>query len=205
MTDDFLKGAYDLDGAKNVREYYDRWSGSYDSELEAAGYATPARVAEALAAAGAKGPVLDFGCGTGLSGAALRDAGFDEIDGLDVSSEMLERAAEKGIYRRVIHVSAGAELPVAPGDYGAVAAAGVIGAGAAPLSVFDAIVETMGDGTHFAFSFNDHTLEDPSFEAAVTAAIEAGKLREISRENGDHLPDLGIKAVVYVLERTRNP
>ncbi|WP_163849745.1 class I SAM-dependent DNA methyltransferase [Pseudooceanicola aestuarii] len=203
MTEEFLKGVYGLTDPKALRDHYDRWSHSYDDDLRQAGYATPTRVAQALKDAGGSGPVLDFGCGTGLSGAALHAAGFDRIDGLDVSAEMLERAADKGIYRRVIHVRPDDDLPVQRGDYAAIVATGVIGAGAAPLSVFDALLAVLGTGALLAFSFNDHTLEDPDYEARVTAACEDGSLRLISREAGPHLPQEGIGAVVYVAERTR--
>jgi hypothetical protein len=59
-----------------------------------AGYATPARLAEALAAhvPDRTAPLLDFGCGTGLSGQALRAAGFTTLDGTDITPGMLEKA-----------------------------------------------------------------------------------------------------------------
>ena len=62
------------------------------------GYATPPRVAMALRLAGAnveKG-VLDYGCGTGLSGMALAAVGFQVIDGTDISPEMLSQAEGRG-------------------------------------------------------------------------------------------------------------
>jgi predicted TPR repeat methyltransferase len=40
--------------------------------------------------------ILDFGCGTGLSGLALQNAGFTNIDGLDISAPMLEKAKGAG-------------------------------------------------------------------------------------------------------------
>jgi predicted TPR repeat methyltransferase len=44
--------------------------------------------------------MLDAGCGTGLTGAALRAAGFTgPIDGLDLSPASLEEAEKRGVYR----------------------------------------------------------------------------------------------------------
>ena len=43
--------------------------------------------------------ILDYGCGTGLSGYALQAVGFENIDGLDISQEMVRLAEKKLIYR----------------------------------------------------------------------------------------------------------
>lgn len=43
--------------------------------------------------------VLDLACGTGRIGAWLKGRGAGEIDGVDITPEMLERAREKGAYR----------------------------------------------------------------------------------------------------------
>ena len=52
--------------------------------MAASRYATPVRIAAALRQMASPGdPILDYGCGTGLSGAALREAGFALVDGTD--------------------------------------------------------------------------------------------------------------------------
>ena len=43
--------------------------------------------------------VLDAGCGTGLAGAELAKRGFETVDGMDISPEMLGIAREKNAYR----------------------------------------------------------------------------------------------------------
>jgi SAM-dependent methyltransferase len=40
----------------------------------------------------------DLGCGTGRTGAWLRDRGVGRVDGVDVTPEMLERARERGVF-----------------------------------------------------------------------------------------------------------
>lgn len=199
----YLDRVYEIDSPESAEAFYDDWAEAYDAELMENGYATPARVAAALARHmdARDAPILDFGCGTGLSGRALAETGFTVIDGLDLSAEMLAVAERTGVYRRLKRIEAGAALPATPGDYAAVTAAGVIGHGAAPLDVFDAILQALGPGGLFVFSFNDHTLEDPAFEGRVTAATESGDARLLERAYGDHIPAIGLKAVVYVLQK----
>ncbi|MEO0683020.1 MAG: methyltransferase domain-containing protein, partial [Pseudomonadota bacterium] len=99
----FLEKAYTARDAASTRVLYDDWAASYEAEVGEQGYATPGRCADALkhCADDMSAPVLDFGCGTGLSGLALKLAGFETIDGVDLSAEMLEGARSKNVYRHL--------------------------------------------------------------------------------------------------------
>ncbi|MEM8538331.1 MAG: methyltransferase, partial [Pseudomonadota bacterium] len=119
---------------------YADWADTYDAEVQARGYRTPDRLAKALAdVAGADTPILDFGCGTGIGGMALRKAGFQIIDGTDVTPEMLAKAADAGIYRNT-WVSQPGQFDFAPGTYAVITAIGVISLGAAPADTLDAVI-----------------------------------------------------------------
>ena len=48
------------------------------------------------------GSILDLGCGTGLAGVELRDSSRN-LEGIDVSSAMLEQARQKNVYDRLTH------------------------------------------------------------------------------------------------------
>ena len=127
----FLDGAYDLPDRRATAAFYADWAASYDAEIADNGYATPARCAAALAAHAERlaDPVLDVGCGTGLSGLALAAAGFRTVDGTDLSAEMLARAAARsesgpqprpagrGVYRRLFRGDLADPLPFGPGVY----------------------------------------------------------------------------------------
>ena len=203
MGEGYLSKVYEARDADDTRTLYDAWAESYDSELGAEGYATPKRCAEALAAhlQDRAAPILDFGCGTGLSGQALARVGFEVIDGVDLSADMLAEANQKGVYRKLTQIEAEAPLPFGQGAYDAIAAIGVIGAGAAPISVFDRLMESLGPGGLLVFSFNDHTLADPSNEARVNEWLDCGAARLLFREDGPHLRWLDLNATVYVIER----
>ncbi|WP_375227637.1 class I SAM-dependent DNA methyltransferase [Roseobacter sp. S98] len=203
MTDSFLDKVYDARDAASTRKLYDDWSGSYDSEVTGQGYATPGRCAAALASftEDFTAPVLDFGCGTGLSGDALTAAGFKTIDGLDLSQEMIDQAAQKGIYRSLNRIDADGTLAFAPGTYSAIAAIGVIGAGAAPVSMFHVLMNALASGGKLVFSYNDHALEDPAYEAALCEWVDCGAATLLFREHGPHLPGIDLKSNVYVVEK----
>lgn len=203
MAEKFLDKVYEARGAEGTRALYDAWAASYEAEIGEEGYATPARCAEALARhledRGA--PVLDFGCGTGLSGLALRAAGFGTLDGVDLSAGMIEGARAKGIYRRLTQIEAGAPLPHSPGAYAAIAAIGVIGAGAAPIATFDVLMRGLAPGGLMVLSFNDHALADPAHEAKLRSYTDRGAARLRFLEYGPHLPGKHLNSNVYVVEK----
>ena len=204
MTNGFLDKAYDIEGTEATRTLYDAWSTSYESEVAEHGYATPGRVADALRkyAPDTGIAILDFGCGTGLSGLALKLAGFQTIDGIDISAEMLAQARAKKLYRNLQQVAVDQDIPVQTGDYNIITAIGVIGAGAAPAPVFDTLINLLPSGGYFAFSFNDHTLQDPRFEGKLNHYLQAGTARLLFQEYGDHLPGINMNSTVYVVEKT---
>ena len=89
------------DDAKQVATHYAKWASQYDKDTEAYGYVGPRSAAQALARhvdPASAGRILDIGCGTGLTGLALRELGYEHIDGADLSPEMLALATKKGVY-----------------------------------------------------------------------------------------------------------
>ncbi|AXI46823.1 methyltransferase type 11 [Sulfitobacter sp. SK012] len=203
MNHNFLDKAYAARDADSTRALYDDWSSSYDAEIGEIGYATPDRCAAALAEfmpdKGA--PILDVGCGTGLSGAALKHAGFTVIDGVDVSADMLALAKQKNVYRTLTQIEADTPLSHTPGTYAAISAVGVVGAGGAPTTLFDMLMQSLGPGGKLVFSLNDHALSDSANEARVMEWTDCAAAALLFREHGDHLPGIDLKSNVYVLEK----
>lgn len=89
-----------------VARLYAGMASTFDNHLvEHLDYRTPSLLIEQLkpwlqefAARGSHGPaVLDLGCGTGLFGVAIRSYA-STLAGVDLSAEMLAKAADRGIY-----------------------------------------------------------------------------------------------------------
>lgn len=202
MTDTPLTSAHALRGTSETRGFYDAWASRYEADLLAAGYATPARIAGALHRTGTptEARVLDFGCGTGLSGMALVARGYTRIDGCDLSPEMMALAEARQIYGR-LHGSQGPLPPeILPGDHDVITATGAIGHGAGPATLLGDLAALLPPGGRLAFSLNDPTLADPAYQGALAALCDGG-WRVLLREHGPHLPQMGMGATVLVLER----
>jgi len=90
------------------RTVYDGWAKNYESDIRKWGYNLPERTAslvkEHLPSTTTTGHILDAGAGDGLSGVALRQAGFNSnftVTGVDYSDEMLKIAEERKCYDKV--------------------------------------------------------------------------------------------------------
>lgn len=184
---------------EETRAIYSGWAKDYDADVTGAGYETPARLARALAAAGADkaAPVLDFGCGTGLSGKALAAEGFAVIDGTDITPEMVEVARDLGLYRDLRATEPGA--PPGPG-YRAITATGVVSLGAAPPETLHDILGALSPGGLLAVSYNDATLADARYTDAMAEATDS--IAElVSEDYGPHLRAKDMGSTVYVLRK----
>ncbi|MEX0319704.1 MULTISPECIES: class I SAM-dependent methyltransferase [unclassified Ruegeria] len=203
MSEKFLKDTYSLDSPEETKAHYEKWAASYDDEVGEHGYATPGRVAEALWSKlpEPQTPILDYGCGTGLSGLALRRAGFEVIDGVDPTPQMLEGARAKGVYRNLSSFEITDPDPLEQGAYKAITAIGVIGVGAAPPQTFDLLMKALPKGGLLAFSFNDHALADPSYSGRLNDWLDMGAARLLFKEYGPHLPGMDLKSDVYIVEK----
>lgn len=181
---------------------YQDWATSYEKDVKEAGYATPGRIALALSQhADLTKPVLDFGCGTGLSGLALLAAGFVRVDGTDITPEMLERARAKNLYRKLWQGSPDERPQIFPGDYAAITATGVISLGAAPPETLDILLECLDAGGLLAFSYNDATLQDQSYTDKLTSVLASQTAHLLYENYGPHLPKKDMNSSVYVLEK----
>ena len=202
MTTTYLDKIYSADSA-DLRPFYAQWAPSYDQEVGENGYVTPLRIAKALArhVKDLSIPILDYGCGTGVSGQAFQEVGFLTIDGVDISAEMLEVAAKKKIYRHLEVFAPETGPNVKLGAYQIIAAVGVIGAGAAPLAILDKMMALLAPKGLLVFSFNDHTLEDPAYDGLVEDYVNQGQAVLHLKEYGDHLPKQKINSNIYILEK----
>ena len=202
MAKSYLNDVYD-GGTNDSREVYASWASTYDNEVQKNGYVTPERVAKALKdiVTNQSEVILDYGCGTGLSGSALQAVGFTNIDGLDVSQEMVSLAEKKSIYKKLTVFDPSTKIPVHADQYKIITAIGVIGAGAAPLEVFDNLFSLLPPSGLFAFSFNDHTLTDPNYEGKVKQCLSSGQAIILHKSYGNHLPKANLKSNIYILKK----
>lgn len=202
--------------AAYVKELFDAYAPRFDADLEGRlGYRTPALLAGLLAQAGiapdGSRRVLDLGCGTGLSGVALKPFAR-RMTGLDLSPRMLAEARGRGLYDALEEADLLDWLPRQAARFDLVAAADVLNylgdlgpalrgiAGAlAPGGVAAFSVEA-GAAAPFALGPGLRYRHDP---AHVAALARAAGLVEIARRDAVLREEKGVPVdgVLFLLRR----
>jgi predicted TPR repeat methyltransferase len=82
-----LDSVYSAASPDALAKAYADWAATYDGETAALGYLLPFLIAAWVAryVPVGDGPLLDAGCGTGLTGPQLKALGYRDIAGLDLS------------------------------------------------------------------------------------------------------------------------
>ncbi len=180
--------AFDLDRAYAVvtpednRRLYADWAATYDEGFLAAhGYVYHRSVVAAFLRRDREvGPVLDVGCGTGVVGQELARQGVVEIDGIDLSPQMLEVAATKltdsgaGVYRTLISADLTTTVDIADGSYTGVVSAGTFTHGHLGPEPLGELVRIAAPGAVLAIGINADYFESAGFADWFARAISNG-------------------------------
>lgn len=172
MTKDIIDDTPEIWGkdystdSTTVQQDYDTFAetGSYDQTFEEWGYIGPETAAAILknyVPAGSR--ILDAACGSGLTGTALKNLGFEHIEGIDISAALLELAARTGAYERLEQVDMQSfPLPFEDDEFEAV---NFIGA----LTYFETdeilreLCRIVRSGGHVVFSQRDDIMRDQDY------------------------------------------
>ncbi len=140
---------------KYIVEYFDSFAPGFDAKLSGVlGYDVPKKLCWMVAEATEpehKYRALDAGCGTGLCGPLLRPLSW-ELTGVDLSPKMLEEAAKRGVYDRLVCEELTAFLNRCAGSFDLVVAADVMVYIGNLEPIFFAAAMAIRPGGLFAFS-----------------------------------------------------
>lgn len=189
MSDDIgLDDAYSLKSASDVKRLYRRWADTFeDGFLVEHGYVYHVHVVEEFvrrAAIGPTDPVLDVGCGTGVGGVELRRHGPWPIDGLDLSPEMLAKAADKvddggqSIYRNLFEANVLEPLNLGEERYGGAISIGTFTHGHVGPDAIDQLVTLVQPGGLLALGVNEAFYARADFGAHFGQMVTAGFITE---------------------------
>jgi predicted TPR repeat methyltransferase len=174
-----LGRVYAAKNAGELSEAYAAWSNTYDRETAEKGYCLPFVIGAWLAryVPRGAGPILDAGCGTGLSGPYLQALGYGDVKGLDFSAEMLGLAETRGCYNKLTQAALGERLPWPDGYFAAFFSTGVFTEGHAPAASLDELARITKAGGFAVFTVRDAVLERYGFRAKFAELERAGRWR----------------------------
>lgn len=183
---------------------YATWSTDYDRENLSSGYCLPFMITAWIAryVRPGSGPLLDAGCGTGLSGPYLKALGYAELEGLDFSDEMLALAEKRNAYDRLERATLGEELPWPDGHFAAVLSTGVFTEGHAPARSLFELCRITKPGGHVIFTVRDTVFEKDGFADVFAELFARGVWQKIEkspywRPYAIDEPDVQVKAYTF--------
>ena len=199
----FLNQTYQLDTPEDTFAHYEAWAETYDEEITENDYAQPRRCAVALAqySSSSEINVLDIGCGSGLSGMALSDSGFKNIDGCDFSPAMLEKAMNTDVYKKLFLADINQELNIEAETYDAVSAVGVLAFAHIRTEALRQMLRTIKSEGLLVIGLNEHYWEGDSVGEKIRSLVEEGEVELLFEEYGEHLPGADIGGWVAVLRK----
>lgn len=164
-----LENAYRLATPADNKSYYNAFAETYDAEFaNALGWEYPNAIAKAYhdLASSDDLPIADIGCGTGLVAVAL-DCAQDQIDGIDISEEMLATADSKCLYRQTILADLMGDITSIKNDYGAVVSAGTFTSGHLGPEPLERLLDIARPGALFVIGVNKAFYLEAGFDPVI--------------------------------------
>jgi ubiquinone/menaquinone biosynthesis C-methylase UbiE len=171
-----LEAAYSIGSVAEAKRVYADWATTYDATFAIKmGYTAPQRTAALFLAEGGQTaqPVLDIGAGTGLVAEALPGV---EIDGIDISPEMLAQAEAKGLYRNRIVADLTGPLPIADGTYHGFVSAGTFTHGHVGAECLSELLRVAAPGALFCCGTRPAVYDGMGFGSALALASARGQI-----------------------------
>lgn len=192
----------------HLQSLYETRSRFWDQE---GGYLGARLVADAFRrhAPPAKADILDIGCGTGLVGEAVRDLAA-RLDGVDLSSAMLEKAKAKAVYDGLFQADLASFLADHMDSHDAILAAATLIHFGDLSALFQGVSRSLRDGGLFVFTVFPHEGSGEHAAAASARLAQSGcyqhsasYLEQLAAETG--FVALEMQKTVHEHDQAGNP
>ena len=152
----------------------------YDRELlEDWGYTSPQKAVQLLldAMGSPELTVLDAGCGTGLVGVLLKEAGMSSLTGIDYSPGMLAEAEKKGVYDALHTMDMNLPLTLPSDSFDAVTCIGTFTSTHVKPEAVKELARVTRSGGVLVFTVRDDYWQSTNFIDLVTELHVSGVAR----------------------------
>ncbi|MFZ9984584.1 MAG: class I SAM-dependent DNA methyltransferase [Ilumatobacteraceae bacterium] len=214
-----LEDAYSVSTPEENKALYARWAATYDAEFVSANdYVYPIRVAEKaveILGDSASIEVVDVGCGTGALGSLLGELRPNwEIDGVDISLQMLAVAATKvrsdglAVYRDLLDADLTKPIQFAKNHFDLIVSSGVFTHGHLAGRDLIAISSAAREGGTIVVGINKEHYDNVGFDGHFAEAVSEGLISEPQFTEvdiyGPSSPHFGDKGLIAVFTRLEN-
>ena len=198
---DTIHESHNVRDKESLKEYYSKWSTTYDSDVKSCKYNGPETIKDILIRNfniyGAH--ILDVGCGTGLLADYLDKEKYQiVVDGIDISKEMIDIAKNRNYYDNleVVDVFEINKQQLRKYDY--IISVGMFTHSHVGPNAIDDILNFLEKGGVFIFTVRNSYAEKTDFYNYILDLVKKDKIKKcVTIENQNYIDEE--KCVVYKL------
>jgi len=179
---------YKLKTTEEIMKYYDEWgtNNKYDKDMVEWDYTGPKETVEAFKkyANNKEIKIYDAGCGTGLVGVELKNSGYTNFDGVDLSQKLLD-LVPKGLYKNLSKADLNKSLNIKDNEYDAVLCVGTFTFGHVKPPALDEFIRITKNKGLLCFTINEGIYEEYGFDKKIEELTESNlwKKKEFFKSN----------------------
>ncbi|MFT5702103.1 MAG: putative TPR repeat methyltransferase [Desulforhopalus sp.] len=179
---------------EELSKAYGEWADNYDQDLiDEMGYVAPLLATQLFSdnVEDRSTTILDAGCGTGLVGEHLCRHGYTNIEGLDYSGAMLEKAGQKQIYLKLTQGDLTGCLDITSNTFDAVISVGTFTCGHVGPEAFDELLRIVKPGGHICFTVREQAWEEDSYLDKIETLQRKGAWTMLAERTADYIKSEG--------------
>ena len=201
-----LDKVYTAQNHEELMDAYKDWASDYDADTVGEfGYVAHIATAETINQFLDKKDcrILDAGCGTGLVGEVLTRLGYNQMDALDYSKEMLDEASKKKVYGKLMQADLSKPLAIQDNAYDAVTCTGTFTYGHVNADAFDELVRVTKPGGVICFTIREGAYEDYGYRQKMIDLEMKKQWELLSMKDEDYLRNEGVSCKMCTYKVTK--
>lgn len=175
---------------EELESAYNEWAESYDHDLiDKMGYVAPFAASRLLTdyIDNIAAYILDAGCGTGLVGEFLLREGYENLEGLDYSRTMLEKAAQKKIYRNLSQGDLTGPLAIPNDTYDAIISVGTFTCGHVGPEAFNELIRITKPRGYICFTVREEAWKEDRYREKIEYLQNDGVWTLLEENSTDYI------------------
>ena len=199
---------YKLKSSKEVMKYYKEWSkkNKYNKEMIELNYTAPKETVTVFKKyqSNKNIKILDAGCGTGLVGAELKKFNYTNIDGVDLSKDLLN-LTPKSYYNNLEQVDLNKPLKIKSNIYDAVMCVGTFTFGHVKSPALDGFIRITKNKGLICFTINEGIYEDYGFDKKIKQLSDNKLWKVLEFFKSDYIASKNVNAWLCLAEVIKQP
>lgn len=193
-----------LNPNNNKVEVYNQWADTYEEYVESINYVGAKNLSLNFkdfisTSDNTYLKILDFGCGTGLLGKELQinlsgQYMFD-IDGIDISENMLQKSREKNIYRQLIDINLENDTLPESYQYDYILSSGVFVEGHVSFKIINNLLNNLKQFGCLLITVRD-TFIEKNMDDYREYIYQNPRLEQLYNIKIDYLPEINSKLII---------